>query len=196
MCLMLKFGVWVVIGFSILAGVNRGFCAANDGKEKGLVGYWKFDESSWNGTKNEVKDISGHGNHGNATIVADGKSGRAGTFDGDGDYLDCGNGESLNIIGPITIELWIKAKSWGSGPGDYFVGKVASNQGYVLEQDNGSVRFRLFEKGVLVGQATFLNPSLNTWHCRDLRWDQYKDIFRRQTKRYIRDCAADYQHWR
>ena len=164
----MKVGIGVLVGSCILAGVNRGSGTENDGKEKGLVGYWKFDESGWNGTKNEVKDISGHGNHGtahgDATTVAEGKLGRAGTFDGDGDYLDCGNDESLNITGPITIELWLKAKSWGSGNGDYFVSKAQSNQGYVLEQDAGSVRFRLFEKGVLAGQATFPNPSLNAWH--------------------------------
>lgn len=32
----------------------------------GLVGYWKMDEASWNGTAGEVKDSSGNGNNGTA----------------------------------------------------------------------------------------------------------------------------------
>ncbi|NTU46675.1 DUF2341 domain-containing protein [Candidatus Roizmanbacteria bacterium] len=33
---------------------------------KGLVGYWKMDEASWNGTSGEVKDSSGNNNNGTA----------------------------------------------------------------------------------------------------------------------------------
>ncbi|NTU46044.1 DUF2341 domain-containing protein [Candidatus Roizmanbacteria bacterium] len=37
-----------------------------DSLSQGLVGYWKMDESSWNGTSGEVKDSSGNNNNGTA----------------------------------------------------------------------------------------------------------------------------------
>lgn len=35
-------------------------------------------------------------------------------FDGVDDYVDCGNGASLNITGSGSIEAWINVKEWGS----------------------------------------------------------------------------------
>ena len=86
----------------------------------GLVGYWKFDEGS--GTT--ANDSSGFGNNGAlldaSSTSADGntppqwtggKVNHALDFDGDDDYVDCGNDESLNIISAITIEAWVNTNS-------------------------------------------------------------------------------------
>jgi parallel beta-helix repeat protein len=84
----------------------------------GLVGYWKMDEASWNGTIGEVVDSSGNGNNGTAMNGANttgfGMFGRAGEFDGEDDYVDCGNNESLDITSTITIEAWINFQVGGS----------------------------------------------------------------------------------
>jgi len=67
----------------------------------GLVGYWKFED--------DVLDSSGQGNNGTnygATFV-DGKVGRALSFDGDDDNINCGNDPSLNITDAITVEAWV-----------------------------------------------------------------------------------------
>jgi len=76
----------------------------------GLVGYWKMDESSWDGTTGEVLDYSGNNNHGtaadDATTVA-GKFGNAGTFDGTDDYVDSGEDSSLSITEDLTIAAWL-----------------------------------------------------------------------------------------
>jgi len=78
-----------------------------------LVGWWKLDEGS--GTR--AYDSSGHGNHGtivgNPTWIAH-VGGTAlefhglGVPGGGGDYIDCGNDDTLDITGPISIALWIR----------------------------------------------------------------------------------------
>ncbi len=77
----------------------------------------RFDEGS--GTK--AYDTSGQGNDGTlknatgATCFTDGacpewvngKIGSALDFDGDGDYIDCGNDQSLNITDVVTMSAWV-----------------------------------------------------------------------------------------
>ena len=78
-----------------------------------------FGEGSWNATTIEVGDSSGKGNHGkaygNATTTASGRFGRAGSFDGTGDYVDCGTDASLfSGTGDITLEAWFKTTNTDS----------------------------------------------------------------------------------
>ena len=75
----------------------------------GLVGYWKMDEASWDGTTNEVIDHSGNNNHGTAADDATtgaGKFGNGGTFDGTGDYVDCNDDSILGITEDLAISAW------------------------------------------------------------------------------------------
>ncbi|MHC4326792.1 MAG: LamG-like jellyroll fold domain-containing protein [Planctomycetota bacterium] len=75
------------------------------------VGHWPLD--------GDAVDISGNGNDGilmgDPQFVA-GVIGDAVELDGDGDFIDCGNAELLDITGPITVACWIKVdvfdKSW------------------------------------------------------------------------------------
>lgn len=80
----------------------------------GLVSFWTFDTSDMeNGT---VKDIWGSNDgtiDGDAQRVA-GKIEDGLEFDGINDQVDCGNGASLDITGPITVEAWF----YPTGPGD------------------------------------------------------------------------------
>jgi len=75
-----------------------------------LAAYWKFDDGS--GTT--AFDSSGNGNDG--VFVGDpkwvtGNLGGALEFDGD-DYLNCGNGPSLQIRDAITIAFWFKVEAF------------------------------------------------------------------------------------
>lgn len=85
----------------------------------GLVGWWKMDEASWNGTSGEVIDSSGAGNNGtragDATTSSTAKFNRAGTFDGNGDYVNMGNPSILNISGNITVSAWVKLSASQAG---------------------------------------------------------------------------------
>ena len=89
--------------------------SVSKGADPTLVGWWKFDEGS--GTT--AHDSSGNGNdgtlQGNPQWVA-GKIGGALEFDGNGDYVDCGDSLAFNINTNITVACWIKVrqldKSW------------------------------------------------------------------------------------
>jgi hypothetical protein len=88
-----------------------------------LVAHWTFDD----GDGTAALDSSGYGNDG--VLVGDpqwvgGQLGGALEFDGIDDYVDCGNGASLDITGDITVMCWIKvaafSKTWETilGRGD------------------------------------------------------------------------------
>ena len=79
------------------------------------VGVWSFDE----GEGTIVHDSSGYNNHCTIygasftqdtpeRIVHSNSSTYSLSFDGQNDYLDCGNDESLDITDEITIEAWVK----------------------------------------------------------------------------------------
>jgi len=75
-----------------------------------LAAHWKFDEGS--GTI--AHDATGNGNDG--VFVGDpqwvpGKLGGALEFNGD-DYLNCGNGPSLQIQDEITITFWFQVEAF------------------------------------------------------------------------------------
>lgn len=80
----------------------------------GLVGYWTFDGADTSWTANTTVDKSTSGNTGTMTNMsttsspAIGKIGQGFNFDGVNDYVNAGNGNSLNIVGNITISAWVK----------------------------------------------------------------------------------------
>lgn len=74
-------------------------------EDEGFVSYWTFDE----GSGDKINDSKGKNN---GTLYGptwvDGIKGKALMFDGVDDYIDCGNDESLNLTGEMTISAWMK----------------------------------------------------------------------------------------
>ena len=107
----------------------------------GLVGYWDFDEMG--GTT--ARDKSGNGNTGTlgggtaayrpswsqgVQPLSGGKpGGGALKFDGVDDWVDAGNGTSLNINPPITYTAWIKPHDYGGAVIYYFLTKGSGSSG-------------------------------------------------------------------
>jgi hypothetical protein len=93
-----------------------------------LVGWWKLD--------NNVTDSSGQGNNGTIngtpTYVAAGKVGASLKLNGTTDYVDCGNGASLNMTDTVTVAAWIKGATLANGVYQTFIGK--GDHAYVLQQ--------------------------------------------------------------
>lgn len=103
--------------------------AAQEGQANKLVAWWKFE--------NDPNDSAGanHGTvHGNPQY-ADGKVGRAISFDGD-DYVDLGKPDSLNFgAGDWTISAWIKTTQSGTEPANR--GTIFANGG----DEAGGIRY-------------------------------------------------------
>jgi hypothetical protein len=126
-----------------------------------LVGYWRLDEGS--GTT--AADASGNSNHG--TLVG-GPSWSAGqfagalSFDGVDDYVNCGNGASLNITSRITVALWVKSASL---PAQYDALLMKTNStswtnGYGLFYNSSNqVRFFVSHWSANVASATITSPT-------------------------------------
>jgi parallel beta-helix repeat protein len=88
---------------------------------KSLILMYNFDNVSVLGEGDSiVRDLSDYGNNGsvknNAKWILGGKHSGAFEFDGVNDYIDCGNGSSLDIRNEITIEFWAKAKNTSNNP--------------------------------------------------------------------------------
>jgi hypothetical protein len=84
--------------------------AFDAGPQPDLAGWWPFDEM----TGTVAHDASGNGNDG--VFVGDpqwvpGILGGALEFNGD-DYVNCGNGDSLNIRDQITIAFWFQVEAF------------------------------------------------------------------------------------
>ena len=82
---------------------------------KGLVGHWSLSEQSIKATSPDtiLADLSAYGNDGtnHGAIFTTNRMGitnRAMSFDGENDYVNCGNDESLDITDAVTISAWVK----------------------------------------------------------------------------------------
>jgi len=116
------FGI-LVLSLLVLGLNGIGNASLSDG----LVAYYPF-----NGNAN---DESGNGNNGTvygATLTTDrfGNANSAYSFDGNNDYIDCGNGSTINISGSFSISSWCYYSSGYSILGKE--GGNGSNNGYYL----------------------------------------------------------------
>lgn len=141
------------------------FSSKSTNLTEGLVAYYPF-----NGNAN---DESGNGNHGTvkgAILTADrfNNSNKAYYFDGNGEYIDCGNGTSLQITGDITVCVWVKVQPISYG--QVFVNKYAGASiiGWLVEAtSDGRVIFdgRPGFAGEM-SNSGFSSQTVNddTWH--------------------------------
>jgi len=110
---------------------------AHAGLNDGLVAYYPFN--------GDATDASGNGNDCtvvNAVLTSDrnGKADSAYAFDGEGDYLDCGNDASLDLTGSITLSLWINPQNLASGR---VLRKRAGGDGFEIDIWGNELRFGL-----------------------------------------------------
>jgi len=131
-----------------------------------LVGYWKMDESLWDGTPGEVIDSSGNSNNGTSTsanTTSTSKFGRAGSFDGINDYV-----KTTYPMNPGTssfaLMAWFKTEdytkdqeilsTYGSGS-NYYELRVSSNTIWFQLRDTNGTELRM---------NSGITPTNGTWY--------------------------------
>jgi hypothetical protein len=103
------------------------------------------------------------------TVVAICPSGNALQFDGQDDYVDCGNDSSLNTM-EFTVSAWTKTSSTVNGFGTVVAkGKAYDeNYGLYIQKTTGVVRFQFSSGGTYTLDQTFVDGTTNivdsSWH--------------------------------
>jgi len=125
----------------------------------GMISWWPGDNSPIDIAGSNVGTLMG------GTTYADGKVGRAFSFDGDGDYVEIPNDASLNPS-VITIDMWFYATDITSQLYPPIVKKSAVNDGYAFEinSDDSNLRFWVYVSGVGWRQSAAVPVSTNTWY--------------------------------
>jgi len=141
--------------------------------DSNLVGWWKFDEGS--GT--DANDSSGYGNHGTLYGDPNWVAGRIGVgaldFDGDGDYVQIPDDDSLTPSSEISIAFWL----YNRGGQDAGIYKRASCPGepnspgasraYVMKvaDSTGKLTLRIYSPGDYTDAIESNNAvTLDQWH--------------------------------
>ncbi|UCF17711.1 MAG: LamG domain-containing protein, partial [Phycisphaerales bacterium] len=130
-------------------------------------------------------DQSGHSNHG--LLMGDpqwttGILGGAMDFDGDGDFVDCGNSALLDITGDITVACWIKVdqfdKSW---------------QAIVTHGDNSWRVHRSGSSNNIAWGTSGLSPTdlTGTVNVNDAEWHHVAGVYNGAQKLLYIDGALD-----
>ncbi len=135
----------------------------------GMVGEWRLDECSWNGTALEVKDSSGNNLDGTAQNGAQtteaGKLCKAGFFDGTNDYVSVSDDPAMQLTAPLSLALWVRVNnnpaSWArlAGKGD----STNRNYGLWLRND-GLILFQIYSDGGNGNLYSSVSVSDGNWH--------------------------------
>jgi hypothetical protein len=138
---------------------QSGITYLTKGSSSGLVvGLWHFDD--------DALDSSGNGNNGtlkptgSGPTWVNGKFGKALSFDGVDDYVDCGT--NINITTAITIEAWVKPSAFLTTPDRSTIATKAL--AYYFQVD-GSGYLQVYQYGTSpAGYHSSTNPiSLDVW---------------------------------
>jgi hypothetical protein len=144
-------GVGVAAGASLLISGSGGTEEVN--LQKGLVGHWDFNGNAKDSTPN-----ANDGTVTGTTLTTDRKGAvnKAYSFNGaNNDYIDAGNGASLRITGPITVEAWVKATTLTSGDRIVERAQWSTRRGYYLAATSATaVKFT-----VHYNDAAYVSPT-------------------------------------
>ncbi len=154
---------FLLVGLCSLMPITAVY-AFSPNNDASLVGWWKLDD----GTGTTALDSSGKGNTGTLTGGPTWVAGHlkgALEFNGTSQYVECGNGASLNVTAQVTLSAWIYPTAAGNGAHQHFVTK--GDYCYALKHNTGNyMEFNIYDgtwytaRGQVVTSAAFNN----VWH--------------------------------
>lgn len=139
----------------------------------GLLGLWHLNESSYNGTSNEVVDASGNGYHGKLTgggsvTNSAGVLNNAATFTHAGDDSRALVFQNLPTPSDVlTFAIWIKRSPSPYTTFAYRVNNSTGNKGWALYSDNTGSAYVRIDTSAGSNQtfcATTTDVEDNVWH--------------------------------
>ncbi len=141
-------------------------------QSKGLVGWWRFEETS--GTS--AADSSGNSNtatyQGSPVMNQSGKMGDTIRFDGIDDYVNfpAGVPSNLQIGGPVTLEAWIKTTKSDHADAGIIGYGISANQQMVL---HFSTFYFYMRKSGEINDLTYSSATHydGNWHHFVATWD-------------------------
>lgn len=151
-------------GRSVSKGASARFGGGDlDYLSKGLVGYWKLDESSGN-----ASDSSGNGTtltNANSTAFATGKFGNGADFESASfNYQYAADNTALSLTGDLTMSAWIKPESVTASTQFDIAGKFdQSNESYLLSQFGDEIRVYIDSSSNYVTTDS-ANLATGTWY--------------------------------
>jgi hypothetical protein len=159
--------VLIIVVVAVVVALAAFFLISDYLSNRGLVGYWHFDENA----SATAQDASGMENNlnfaGNPGWQSDSdcKAESCLSFNGIDSYLGVSSTPSLNIADSMTIEVWMKPDAWADGQSRGIVSKKAndSSNGYVLYNDGvypTKLNFRISGVGYLYSKA---NVDVGEW---------------------------------
>jgi len=144
------------------------------------VAEYRFDESSWTGVSEEVKDTSGGSQNGlrvgTAANVEGGKLCRGGSFTSNTSNTVIDAVETPIVPGNTgTLDFWYKsAGSWSTGNTMLFDATTVANRPFFLmKRDTGSLRFVISDSAGKTVTANSPNKTFaaNTWVHIGVSWN-------------------------
>jgi len=143
----------------------------NDNLTDGLVGWWKMDETSWNGTANEVVDSSSNGNHGtavNGATTATAKFANGGSFaasnPSSSDYVNIADATSIQNLpnGDFTVSTYFYDDGSSNYPRLIGKGENYTSYGWIILKDLNRIRFIVGGNGTQYLTST--TATSTAWH--------------------------------
>jgi len=152
----------LLISFVLILGLTGSTSAE-------LIGRWKLDEGS--GTTAEDSVGNNDGTLFGDTSWAEGILDGALSFDGDGDYVDCGNDPIFNPSDSFSITLWAYIRDWSTGWAESIFSKGGDwdRGGWVVRRFSSEVivftgsGFTATTQGENHNLAGNTPPPLNEW---------------------------------
>ena len=146
----------LVVGVCLLVSTSTSFGE--------LVASYQFEGNYNDSTGNNNGTV-----YGNTSIVLDNQRGYVASFDGNGDYVDCGNDSSLQSS-DFSVALWFKSSSWTTVHDSYngIISKrddffTSMNWEIYYDGNHDEIRTMTNNQFALF-QYDNINPTLNTWH--------------------------------